>query len=104
MEINLDIKGMTCSSCVGHVEKALNKVAGENSAAVNLATEKARVTIPEGSQITTDDLIKAVKDAGYEATNADSTTTTTNITTDNIADNTNEPATLKSFFSKLKKK
>ena len=34
----LDIGGMTCASCVRHVEKALSRIDGVRSAEVNLAT------------------------------------------------------------------
>ena len=39
----LDIKGMTCASCVSRIEKVLKKNEGISSASVNLATEKASV-------------------------------------------------------------
>jgi len=42
--ISLTIDGMTCASCVGRVEKALNGVEGVMEAQVNLATERATVT------------------------------------------------------------
>ena len=45
--IELQIGGMTCASCAMRVEKKLNKVDGV-TASVNYATEKARVTVPEG--------------------------------------------------------
>ena len=41
--VELDIEGMTCASCVGRVEKALNAVSGVQAAEVNLATESATV-------------------------------------------------------------
>ena len=41
--ISLSISGMSCASCVGRVEKALEKVPGVAEASVNLATEKAQV-------------------------------------------------------------
>ena len=41
----LPIKGMSCASCVGRVEKALKAVSGVQDANVNLATEKAEVRI-----------------------------------------------------------
>lgn len=64
--IDLSISGMTCASCVRHVEKALQKVPGVSSASVNLATESARViTIPNLDPAL---LIHSVADAGYEAT------------------------------------
>jgi Cu+-exporting ATPase len=34
----LDIGGMTCASCVGRVEKALERIPGVEAASVNLAT------------------------------------------------------------------
>ncbi len=60
----LDIEGMTCASCVARVEKRLASVAGVQ-AAVNLATESAKVSIPAG--VSDDDLIAAVESAGYGA-------------------------------------
>jgi Cu+-exporting ATPase len=62
----LAISGMTCASCAMRVEKALSKVPGVASAAVNLATEKASVQLNGGSGI--DQLIAAVEKAGYHAT------------------------------------
>lgn len=40
--VNMSLDGMSCASCVGRVEQALNKVSGISGAAVNLATETAR--------------------------------------------------------------
>src|SRR5437868_2380075 len=42
-EATLPIEGMTCASCVRRVEKALAKLPGVESVAVNLATEQATV-------------------------------------------------------------
>jgi P-type Cu+ transporter len=64
-EVSLDIRGMTCASCAGRVEKALRKVAGVADASVNLATESARIRIANGVGI--DTLVKAVDVAGYHA-------------------------------------
>ncbi len=63
--MTLSIGGMTCASCANHVERALSKVSGVTEAAVNLATEKARVTFIAG---TADRAAfeKAVAEAGYE--------------------------------------
>ncbi|MFT4307038.1 MAG: cation transporter, partial [Microbacterium sp.] len=60
----LDIEGMTCASCVARVERRLSAVEGV-TAAVNLATESARVTYPEG--LDPERLVKAVDAAGYRA-------------------------------------
>ncbi|HEY4541798.1 MAG TPA: heavy metal translocating P-type ATPase [Noviherbaspirillum sp.] len=63
-EINLDIEGMTCASCVGRVEKALRKVNGVLDASVNLATESARVRVAGADPQA---LLAAVEKAGYPA-------------------------------------
>ncbi len=61
--VELSVRGMTCASCVGRVERALRAVPGVSDAAVNLATERATV---QGSADTAS-LIAAIADAGYEA-------------------------------------
>ncbi|MDT0136992.1 heavy metal translocating P-type ATPase [Acidovorax sp. PRC11] len=63
--VELSIKGMTCASCVGRVEKALKAVPGVTHAEVNLATERALVRF--GADADADLLLKAVEKAGYEA-------------------------------------
>ena len=62
--IELDIEGMTCASCVRHVEKALKKVEGVDNAVVNLATEKADVT--SRNKLGINELVHAVEKAGYD--------------------------------------
>jgi Cu+-exporting ATPase len=56
------VQGMTCASCVAHVEKALARVAGVERVAVNLATESAAV---EGHALDPQALTRAVDAAGY---------------------------------------
>lgn len=63
-DLVLDIAGMTCASCVHHVEKALQKVPGVDGAQVNLALENARVTF-DPSVADSPDLVRAVSQAGY---------------------------------------
>jgi Cu+-exporting ATPase len=65
VNVDLAIDGMTCASCAVRVEKSLRKLPGVE-AAVNLATERARVRFVRG---TTDvpELIEAVRKAGYGA-------------------------------------
>ncbi len=62
----LTIHGMTCASCSGRVEKALSEVPGVTAASVNLATEVATVSAPQGL-VPIEVLIEAVDDAGYDA-------------------------------------
>jgi len=63
--IDISVGGMTCASCVGRVEKALNKVPGVVNASVNLATESARIQVQGGPAMEAL-LRRAVRDAGYE--------------------------------------
>ena len=59
------VRGMHCAACVGKVERALRGVAGVEDAAVNLATERARVVFdPDRTDF--EALQTAVTAAGYE--------------------------------------
>src|SRR6185312_17528880 len=60
----LAIGGMTCASCAARIERKLNGLDGV-SAAVNFATETARVTFP--ATIKAEDLVSAIERAGYTA-------------------------------------
>lgn len=64
MNVSLQVEGMTCASCVGRVEAALKKVDGVQSASVNLATERADITLakPVDQQV----LIQAIEQTGYD--------------------------------------
>lgn len=62
----LDIKGMTCASCVFRIEKVLKKNDGVIAASVNLATEKASISY-EPSKIDVQKIISLITVAGYEA-------------------------------------
>ena len=64
-ELDLSIEGMTCASCVGHVERALAKVEGVATVNVNLATERAHVQLSR--PVAADVLIQKVEQAGYAA-------------------------------------
>ncbi len=65
-ELRLAMEGMSCASCVGHVERALRAVPGVLEASVNLASESAQVRHVEGA-VAPDALARAVTDAGYTA-------------------------------------
>src|SRR5690606_22721694 len=60
----LNIEGMTCASCVARVEKALKKVEGVLDAHVNLATEKAHVSLINSVPLSK--LTQAVQKAGFD--------------------------------------
>lgn len=48
--VNLQVGGMTCASCAARIEKKLNRMPGVE-ASVNYATEKASVSLPEGTTL-----------------------------------------------------
>src|SRR5215208_7128724 len=57
---------MTCASCVRRVERALSKKEGVAQASVNFAAEKASVAY-DPSATSPDELIEAIREAGYDA-------------------------------------
>lgn len=59
----LKIEGMMCTHCTGRVEKALNEMDGV-SAEVSLEGKSATVTLSK--DISDEELVKTVADAGYE--------------------------------------
>ncbi|MFW5738245.1 MAG: heavy metal translocating P-type ATPase, partial [Spirochaetota bacterium] len=59
------IEGMHCASCVAAVERSLKKVPGISIATVNLATETAQVEYEHDAS--TDEVIRAIENAGYKA-------------------------------------
>lgn len=61
--IELGVKGMSCASCVGRVERALRAVPGVAHASVNLATERASVRGTADAVA----LVAAIHEVGYEA-------------------------------------
>ena len=63
--ITMPIEGMTCASCVAHVQRGLKEVDGVLDVNVNLATEQASVVLaPE--QVPLMRLVDAVRDTGYD--------------------------------------
>ena len=64
--VRLDIAGMTCATCAGRVEGVLRARSGVLSAQVNLASEIASIAFMPGA-VSTESLIAAVQDAGYDA-------------------------------------
>ncbi|MCL4303988.1 MAG: heavy metal translocating P-type ATPase [Anaerolineae bacterium] len=65
-ELTLQVSGMTCASCVAHVERALTELEGVTGAVVNLGLGTARVTYIPGV-VTATVLKRAVREVGYEA-------------------------------------
>src|SRR5829696_1723124 len=65
-EINLDVAGMNCASCVAHVEKAARKVPGVQDVSVNLAHGRAAVKF-DPRQASAEQIAGAITDSGYPA-------------------------------------
>ena len=70
LDISLPIRGMTCAACVMHVEHALQETPGVLAVTVNLATEKAAVSLESGP-VPLDALRHSIADAGYEIDTSD---------------------------------
>lgn len=66
------VTGMTCAACSAHVEKAVSRLSGVQSAPVNLMLGSMTVTYDE-TTVTESDIIAAVKAAGYGASPASQT-------------------------------
>lgn len=71
-ELTLPISGMTCASCVSHVENALKELPGISKIVVNLATNKATLSY-DPQRVKLDDMRRAVTDVGYAITTAELT-------------------------------
>jgi P-type Cu+ transporter len=65
--LTLAITGMTCAACATRIEKSLSHREGVLDVRVNLALDRADVTI-NPQMLTRPDLLNAVRDAGYDAT------------------------------------
>lgn len=66
MKTILRSQELTCPSCVAKIEKALQSLAGVETATVHFNT--GRIEVQHDSQrVNVDALVKAVRSAGYEA-------------------------------------
>lgn len=65
MEKILKVEGMSCNHCVATVKKALESVEGVSEANVLLEEKRAEVKLDK--EVSSDELVKAVEEAGYSA-------------------------------------
>ncbi|MBI3457252.1 MAG: copper-translocating P-type ATPase [Candidatus Rokubacteria bacterium] len=63
--IELPVEGMSCASCVARIEKGLAALPGVEEASVNLAAEKATLTV-DPERVGVEEIAKTVRDLGYE--------------------------------------
>lgn len=68
-----DVGGMTCAACQAHVDRAVSKLDGVESVAVNLLAGSMLVDY-DPAQVTPDDICTAVDRAGYSASPVDAGT------------------------------
>jgi len=65
-ELSLDVQGMTCASCVGTVERAVQAVAGVRRVSVSLLAHRAEVVF-EGPA-TSEEITDAIDTVGFDVT------------------------------------
>ncbi|WP_353156931.1 heavy metal translocating P-type ATPase [Herminiimonas fonticola] len=63
--ITLDVAGMTCASCAGRVEKAINAIPGVTKTSVNLATDSVAVEVDHAAAVDAATVQQAIEKAGY---------------------------------------
>jgi Cu+-exporting ATPase len=68
IELDLDVREMSCAACVSRVERVLLAVPGVRSAEVNLATERARIEADPGNATLAEAVLAALDRAGYPGT------------------------------------
>lgn len=66
MNKKYDIQGMTCSACSANVQRSVSKVSGVSAVQVNLLTNTMVVEF-NSDATSTEQIIQAVRDAGYDA-------------------------------------
>lgn len=65
-EVTIPLSGLTCASCVGHVQNAITAQPGVTRASVNLITREARVAFDPAST-SVEALVGAIRSSGYGA-------------------------------------
>ncbi|MFJ7567583.1 heavy metal translocating P-type ATPase [Herminiimonas sp. NPDC097707] len=63
--ITLGVAGMTCASCAGRVEKAINAIPGVTKTSVNLATDSVAVEVEHAAAVDATTVQQAIEKAGY---------------------------------------
>lgn len=66
-ETTFNVEGMTCGSCVRHINEALRDVEGVRDVDVRLREGKVRVT---HENVSADTMIEALREVGYESRTA----------------------------------
>lgn len=64
-QTTLAVEGMTCPSCVHHINVALNELEGVEQIEVKL--REGKVAVVHASDVASRQLIDALREAGYES-------------------------------------
>lgn len=64
-QTTLAVEGMSCPSCISHIDVALKELEGVETVEVKLKEGKVSVVHAEG--VARAELIEALRDAGYES-------------------------------------
>lgn len=75
--VTFQIKGMSCPMCIFGVKKQLKMLSGVAAASVNYKAGTGLISLKPGARIKSEDIRKAVKKAGFEATDIKSASATT---------------------------
>jgi copper chaperone CopZ len=73
--VMFQIKGMTCPVCIYGVKKQLKKIPGVITASVDYKAGTGLITLKPGAQVMPEDVRKAIKKAGFDASNIRPATT-----------------------------
>jgi P-type Cu+ transporter len=77
--IIIKITGMTCHSCVGHIEHAIKKLPGIHTVSVSLVAEKAEIGFDD-EKVNKQQILDAIKKTGYKPEETDDDTKNSNHT------------------------
>lgn len=64
MKVQLKVTGMSCNHCISMVNKAIAKLQADAKVTVDLAQHQVNIE----SDLTAEDMIEALDEAGYPAT------------------------------------
>ncbi len=84
--ITLPVGGMTCANCAANIERGLGRIAGVQEAAVNFASEQAKVSFDPG-QLKLADIVDKIQKSGYSVPAAHVDLALTGMTCTNCAAN-----------------
>jgi copper chaperone CopZ len=64
-EVELTVYGLSCPLCSNNLDGQLRRIQGVDDAAIDLKTGAVAVRLAEGHSVTSGDLARAVKNAGF---------------------------------------